>query len=444
MPGPRTLLRGVRKLAPGSILDVGYDGVREQAYWTFPEPAPEPEPRSIDEYADELLDLLRAAVRDRLMSDVPLGAMLSGGIDSSLIVALMAEASSRPVVTFSVGFREDEASELADARRVAEAFGCEHHELELSVAEEALDLDELVWHLDEPVADLSALGFDVLSRLAAEHVTVALAGQGADELFGGYPKHRAAAALQTADAVPAVLRRTLAAVPWPSAKLRRATRAFAGRDASERLLAMSGRLGSTTRSSLYRGSLADVDPRTAYSAIENVRGDVDGDALSTLLYLDARLALVDHMLLYFDKCSMAHSLEVRVPFLDHRLVEWASTLPPEMKVKGSTTKRVLKHAAGTLLPAETVRKRKVGFLRFALDPWLRAQLDGEAGERLRSPEAAYRAFLADDAVEDLVTAYRRGPTEDRARLVLAILLLESWLSTFTTRGRPAHVVSRHS
>jgi asparagine synthase (glutamine-hydrolysing) len=206
IPGPRTPLVGVRKLAPGSVLTIDADDVREEPYWRYPEPNADPQPRPIEEYADELLELLRAAVRDRLMSDVPLGAMLSGGVDSSLIVALMAEASSRHVITFAVGFREDEANELADARRVAETFGCEHHELELSVTENALELDELVWHLDEPIADLSALGFDVLSRLAAQHVTVALAGQGADELFGGYTKHRAAAQIRPFLALPPAVR----------------------------------------------------------------------------------------------------------------------------------------------------------------------------------------------------------------------------------------------
>jgi asparagine synthase (glutamine-hydrolysing) len=142
VPGPRTILAGVRKLAPGSTLEIGEGDVRETQYWAFPEPDPEIPGRPLDEYADELLDLLRAAVRDRLMSDVPLGAMLSGGLDSSLVVALMAGASSSPVVTFSVGFRDDQSNELADARRIAELFACEHHEL--SVTENTLDLDELV------------------------------------------------------------------------------------------------------------------------------------------------------------------------------------------------------------------------------------------------------------------------------------------------------------
>jgi asparagine synthase (glutamine-hydrolysing) len=435
VPGPRTPLAGVHKLAPGGLLVVEEGSVRESRYWKYPEPAPERRVRPLDEYADELLELLEVAVRDRLMSDVPLGAMLSGGLDSSLVVALMAKESDRPVETFSVGFREDARSELADARRVAELFGCEHHELELSVTADTLSLDELVWHLDEPVADLSTLGFDVLSRLAAEHVTVAQAGQGADELFGGYPKHRAAAALSRLSLLPDVGRRMLARLPLPGEKLQRAARALATDDPTERLLAFSGRLDERRRNELYRGPLAALDGTAARHAVEAARNGVVADPLSTTLYLDAKLALVDHMLLYFDKASMAHSLEVRVPYLDHRLVEWAATVPPAVKVDRGVTKRVLKHAGARLLPPAVVEKQKVGFFRFALDPWLVSQLDGEAGERLRAPEAPWAELLAPSAVSRLVSDYRREQTEERARLVLAILMLDSWLTTFRDRTR---------
>ena len=437
VPGPRTPLAGVSKLAPGAVLEIEDGAIREERYWEYPRPVVGVPTVSLDEYVDELLELLRAAVQDRLMSDVPLGAMLSGGLDSSLVVALMAESSSGPVETFSVGFKEDETSELGDARRIAAVFGCTHHELELSVNDTALDLDELTWHLDEPIADLSTLGFDLLSQVAAEHVTVALAGQGADELFGGYPKHRAAAALRTLRLLPGPARRTAARLPWPSAKLRRASQALAATDATQRLLEMSGRLTPSARNTLYRGELADVDPRTAYETIDSVRSGLDGDPLSSLLYLDARLALVDHMLLYFDKASMAHSLEVRVPYLDHRIVEWASRVPSDMKVRRGVTKRVLKEAGLRYLPPETVHRRKLGFFRVALDPWLRAQLAGDAGERLRAPEAAYRELLDSDAVDRLVADYRSEPSEERARLVFAILMLESWLSSFVGRALAA-------
>jgi asparagine synthase (glutamine-hydrolysing) len=434
IPGPRTPLAGVQKLGPGSILMIGPEEICEEQYWAYPEPNPDAHPRSLDEYADELLDLLQEAVQDRLMSDVPLGAMLSGGLDSSLVVALMAQASSRPVVTFSVGFREDEGNELADARRIAETFGCEHHELELSVADSGVDIDDLAWRLDEPIADLSTVGFDAVSQLAAQHVTVALAGQGADELFGGYTKHGAAAAIGALGSLPKAVREPLGGLRWPNARMRRAFGALAAGDPSRRLLAMSGRLLNGARADIYRGALADVRDDTAYRTVEALRGGLDGDALAVTLYLDARLGLIDHMLLYFDRASMAHSLEVRVPYLDHRLVEWAATVPSSMKVRRGVRKRILKAAGMRLLPSETVQKRKVGFFRSALDVWLDAQLAGGGEERLRDGAAAYAELLDPSAVAQLVSEYRRSRSEDAARLVFAILLLEAWLTTFRRRA----------
>ncbi len=442
VPGPRTLLASVRKLGPGAILEIDERGPRESTYWAFPEPLPESHGRTLDDCADELIELLRAAVRDRLMSDVPLGAMLSGGLDSSLVVALMAEASSDPVVTFSVGFREDPSSELGDARRVADAFGCKHHELELSVSEDILDLDELVWHLDEPVADLSALGFDLLSKLASQHVTVALAGQGADELFGGYRKHRAAAAMRPLVALPDVTRRFVSRVPWRSARIQRAASALAATDASGRLIAMSGRIDPALRAALYRSPLAAVDTKTAYCAVERARNGVEADVLGQVLYLDAKLALVDDMLLYFDKTSMAHSLEVRVPFLDHRLVEWSAKVPSSFKVHRGVTKRVLKGAGARFLPSQTVHKRKVGFFRYAVKTWLLAQLDGEAGARLLAPDPAYAELLDRQTVVALVDEFRRTQAEDTARLVFAVLMLEAWLTSFRSRAQTIAAAAR--
>jgi asparagine synthase (glutamine-hydrolysing) len=436
IPGPKTPLRDVQKLAPGAILVVDNGAVDQQVYWNYPLPAPEGSARTVDDYADELLELLRAAVRDRLMSDVPLGAMLSGGLDSSLIVALMAEEMNQPVDTFTVGFREDSSNELADARLIARHFGCRHHELELSVTDDMIGLDELVWHLDEPVADLSALGFDVLSKLAAEHVTVALAGQGADELFGGYTKHRAAAAIGTAQFLPATVRRALGRVPLPAGRGSRMLNAISAPDPSRRLLAMSGRLTDEQRAQLYRGALSHTPHDGAYGAVEEIRSGLDGDPLAVTLYLDARLGLIDHMLLYFDRTSMAHSLEVRVPFLDHRLVEWAAALPTSMKIHRRMTKRVLRQAGLRLLPGAALRKRKVGFFRSALDEWLLAQLRSGMRERLLAPDASVSQLLNRSALERLVSDFEHHPGEERGRVVFAVLVLEAWLSTFRDRATP--------
>ena len=195
VPGPQTLLMRVSKLLPGERLVVDGSGVRVERYWHYPLPTVAAPERSAEDYEEELLARLEEAVQLRLMSDVPLGAMLSGGLDSSLIAALMARNMGEPLKTFSIGFAgSKEGNELADAKLVASVLGAEHHELSLGLDAE-IDIDALVWSLDEPVADLSTVGFNALSQLAARHVTVALSGQGADETLGGYSRHRGAALL---------------------------------------------------------------------------------------------------------------------------------------------------------------------------------------------------------------------------------------------------------
>src|SRR5262245_38301096 len=296
VPGPMTPLAAVRKLMPGHTLVVDPSGVREEAFWSYPEPAPAD--MTLDEASERLLAGLEESVRLRLMADVPLGAMLSGGIDSSVIVALMAQQMTEPVKTFSIGFREaGEGNELADARMVAEYFGTEHHELELSFAEQTVDLAQLVWHMDEPIASLSSLGFLALSELAASEVTVALSGQGADELLGGYRKHRAAAIAGMWSRVPGPLRSAGAlALKAAPGKLSRHAGTLTATDPTERLLAASGRLASGVRSELVRGPLAEIDGRTAQRTLQARLGSVGGDPLPAALYLDGQMALVDDML----------------------------------------------------------------------------------------------------------------------------------------------------
>jgi asparagine synthase (glutamine-hydrolysing) len=426
-PAPGTPLAAVRKLLPGELLVAGPDGVRTERYWEYPLPAPEHPARPEAEYAEELLELLDESVRLRLMSDVPLGAMLSGGLDSSLIVALMARHTSGSVKTFSVGFREGgRSNELADARAVAQLYGCEHHELELSFAEQAVDPADLVWAMDEPLASLSSLGFLALSELAAEHVTVALSGQGADELFGGYLKHQAAS---LAGRVP----RPLRALGRVSGS--RAGRTLAARDPVERLLAMSSKLDPELRRDLLRGPLERTDG-AARRAVAALAGGLRDDPLPSTLFLDAQLALADDMLHYFDRASMAHSLEVRVPFLDHVLVEWAARLPPKLKVRGLTTKYLLKEAARGIVPDAIVDKRKIGFFRGASDGWLRAQLDGALSDYLLAPEPRYGELLDRAAVGRLVARQRAGDGRN-VHLLLAILMLEVWLASYVPRAVPA-------
>ncbi len=435
IPAPRTPLAGVSKLMPGHVLVVENGEVRVDRFWSYPEPSVGAR-RTEEEYRTLLVEKLEESVRLRLMSDVPLGAMLSGGLDSSLIVALMAKQMSQPVKTFSVGFAEAGAeNELADARRVARYFGTDHHELELSFVDDTVDLAELVWHLDEPLADLSALGFLALCELASRHVKVALSGQGADELLGGYRKHQAASLVGQWQRLPVSVQRAGELLaPHAPRRIRRAANTLTARDPVERLLSMSGRVDDGLRGRLYGGHLAALDGQAARRAVSARLDGLADDPLPVTLYLDGQLALVDKLLHYFDRTSMAHSLEVRVPFLDHEFVELAARIPPDLKVRRTTTKYVLRQAARGMIPDEAIDKRKVGFFAGAAAGWFQAQATRSIPDFLLQPQPRYAELLDPGEVRRLVAAH--GPRSGKAesQLLLSILMLEVWLSTFLPRA----------
>jgi asparagine synthase (glutamine-hydrolysing) len=435
-PSPFTPLRGVRKLPPGSMLVIEDGRLSEKRWWSYPQPSPPGKPRSIDEEAHELLELLRDAVKLQLMSDVPVGAMLSGGLDSSLLVALMAAELGSPVQTFSVAFGEDARnSELGDARFVANRIGTEHHELTLSLAEQHVDLPSLVWHLDEPMADLSSLGFLQLSGVAAQHVKVALCGQGPDELYGGYDKHRAAALVARFGGWPSLLRAgtgsMLGRLDGPIGRLGRT--AAAG-SAAARSLAMSGLASQALLARLVRGPLTDVDPASALRAVARLAPAGQPDLVAETLFIDGQLALVDDMLHFTDRTSMAHSLEVRVPYLDHRLVEHSAGIPSRHKVSEAATKIVLKRAARGLVPDSIIDKRKVGFFSLTTNAWLERQVRGPVADYLLDPGLRAGAFLDRGEVERLAAGHSARSEKQIGRFLLAILMLEVWLSTYLPRA----------
>ncbi len=435
VPGPRTPLAGVSKLPPGHVLVADAAGVRSEAYWRYPKPRPLAG-LSAEEHRRALLDLLDESVRLRLMSDVPLGAMLSGGLDSSLIVALMARHVSEPLRTFAVGFADvGRDNELEDARRVAAALGSEHHELELSYATSAVELEQLVWHLDEPLADLSALGFLALCELTSRHVTVALSGQGADELFGGYARHRAAALAGAWRRLPAPVRLgAMRLAPLAPARARRALPTIATESTVDRLLAMaSGSRIDGLRARLPVGPLAALDGASARRALAARLGDLPDDPLPATLYVDAQLGLVDDMLHYFDRASMAHSLEVRVPFLDHELVELCAGIPPQLKVRRLRTKHILREAARGLVPDWVLAKRKVGFFNDALAGWLATQARGALADALLRPEANVAELLDARALRELVARASAGDAA-ASHVALGVLVLELWLTSYLPRA----------
>jgi asparagine synthase (glutamine-hydrolysing) len=443
VPGPRTLFAGVRKLMPASTL-VFEDGrlASEQPYWTPFDNPPDGVGRDAREDQERLLELLRASVHARMISDVPLGVMLSGGLDSSLITALMAEASPRPVKTFSVGFAEDAAAnELGDAARVAGRLATDHYELETSALDHPELLDEALWHLEEPIADLSCLGFLLLSRLARETVTVALSGQGADELLGGYRKHQVAAMATHVGRAPRLLRGGLAragAALSPESTGARGLAALTADDPAARMLAMSRVVQARERLETFaEGFLQEGAEAAIADSVDSQAPPVRLSPLGETLHLDTRMALVDNMLLYFDKMSMAASLEVRVPFMDHELVEFCAALPDTARVRGLRRKDLLKRASQGLVEPAIIDKKKRGFFHSALGTWLRMQRESILSEVLLDERTLSRGLYRPDVVRALVGA-SGDEGKKHSQRVFSMFLLEKWLRRFVDgSGRDA-------
>jgi asparagine synthase (glutamine-hydrolysing) len=431
VPGPRTLFAGVRKLAPATTL-VWEDGTitHEAAYWDpWRDGSPRSPGASWEDDQEQLLELLRRSVKARMISDVPLGVMLSGGLDSSLVAALMREVATGPIKTFSIGFEEDAGSnELGDARRVAHKLGAEHHELCTSAVDHPDLLDKSLWHLEEPIADLSNLGFLLLSRLAREHVTVALSGQGADELLGGYRKHQIAAAagfLSKSD----LLRRSVGRFAQSAGGTSTVARGLAAggtADPADRLLAMSRVLPSARRGEVFTAEFMCRDGEQEIRApilSQPMPGGLS--PLAETLYLDTRLALVDNLLLYFDKMSMAASLEVRVPFLDHDVVSFCAALPDSRRVWMLRRKELLKRASRGLVDDWVIDKKKRGFFHSALGSWLRVHRDQVFADKLLDERTLARGQFRRDTLEAMVAdAGERG--KKASQVLFSILLLEQW------------------
>jgi asparagine synthase (glutamine-hydrolysing) len=447
VPGPRTIFEGVLKLPPATTM-IWEEGAPagESVYWT-PWDDPIESGDSFEEDEETLLRLLRTSVRARMISDVPIGVMLSGGLDSSLITALMSEASDRPVQTFSVGFTEDaDANELADARSVAGKFGTDHHEILTSAAEHPSLVPEGLWHLEEPITDLSFLGFFLLSRLAREHVTVALCGQAADELLGGYSKHRVAQVADQVARLPTPLQRAVAGAAGllpDRSRAGRGLRAITAANHPARVLEMSRVIGREQRSGLLDPEFQNPDVDRELEEIVRTRvSGRGGSILEETLQLDTKLALVDLMFLYFDKMSMATSLEIRVPFADHDLVSFCMGLPDDRRISRGRRKEILRRISRGLLDDATIDKRKRGFFRAASSTWLEAHRDGMVSEALLDDRARSRGIFQAGEVRRLV-----GESQGSGRAgepLLAVLMLELWHRQFVDSDSPGRRLVREA
>jgi asparagine synthase (glutamine-hydrolysing) len=423
VPGPRTILRAVRKVPPAHALVVEQGSERALRYWRA-EARPE-QGVSDEEWLERVRATVGAAVRRRLAADVPLGVLLSGGIDSSVVTALMAEASARPVRTYTVGFPDRLYDEREYARIVATRYGTEHEEL-LVDAEPADAVERLARALGEPLGDEAALPTFLVCEQARRHVTVALTGDGGDESFAGYERYAAHRLARAAGLVPPLarvgaraLRRLPAARREPRSSAFRAARFLetAAAPAAERYGGLMELFPAATRRAL---ASADIAPASAAALLGQPR--VPG--LAGLQLLDAETYLADDLLVKADLASMAHSLELRSPLLDREVLELGLALPDRLKQRGRRGKLALRRAFDVVLPPEVTRRDKTGF-GVPLGRWFRGELRELAADALLDRTARERGLFRIDSVERLLAEHRGGV--DHAHRLWGLLMLELWL-----------------
>jgi asparagine synthase (glutamine-hydrolysing) len=428
IPAPLTIYRGVFKLPPGHRMQLSAQGIKIDRYWDLNfdvQPA-----TNEAALTDQVEKILRDSVRLRLVSDVPLGALLSGGVDSSVVVALMAQEGGRPPKTFSIGFEEDEYSELTHARKVAKHVGAEHHEQILRPDVIEL-LTGLVEQFDEPFADSSMIPTYLVSKHARQHITVALSGDGGDEVFGGYPRYLYETLTNKMLRVPgARVAAEAASAVWPDH--------WRGKVALSKMKYPEGRryaeqmsfFDSDARKLMHRPS---ATPEQTSGASEFIQSHFLPDQttrnwtpLGRLQYLDTIVGyLPGDILTKVDIASMRVSLEMRSPLLDHRLAEFMSHVPAHYKIRGRVTKYLLKKIGERLLPTAVLYRPKRGF-SLPLPAWFRGDLRGYVESMLRAPDAKIYGLINKEAVTSILDDHiRRGL--DRTQMIFSLLCLEIWL-----------------
>jgi asparagine synthase (glutamine-hydrolysing) len=429
VPAPHSIFRDARKMLPGRIVEISLDGSeQERTYWDLSNHwgKSDGRPRAEGEYLEELSALLDSSVRYRMISDVPLGAFLSGGIDSSLTVALMQRASSLAVKTFSIGFAEKGYDESGYAREVARHLGTDHHE-RTCTPEEALALVRKIPEAyDEPFADSSAIPTMLVSEFTRRHVTVSLSGDGGDELFCGYPRYgwvRQGSAIQ---GIPAFVRRPLCSLlsRVPVHKVQRAAESLLYDDEAQLYYHT---VGIFERKRLS-GLLPQVADDSHLQYFRTFRDSRWGGIVERAMATDIRTYLVDDILAKIDRASMAYSLEARVPLLDHRVVEFAARLPMEHKVRGRETKRLLRKVLYGLVPRGLLDRPKMGF-GIPVNRWLRNELRPLLSEYLGEERIRKEGYLLPGGVSRVVQEHLSGRQDHQYRL-WALLVFGMWRERF--------------
>lgn len=441
--GENTLFRGIRKLMPGHHLTLDLQGsqpqLKIQQYWDVPEPVETPGLSDADWIA-ETRRRLEETVRLRLMSDVPLGMFLSGGVDSSAIAALTKRLTNGPVKTFSVGYGEKQFSELGYAEEVARSIGTDHHSIVMGIDDFFTALPRLIWHEDEPISWPSSVSLYFVSKLAAEQVKVVLTGEGSDEIFGGYERYRwnlinskAASAYDVLpSAIRGAIRSQISYSPLLKASLRRKLgHTFLGRNTSIESLFLDNFYCAFSKEQQAR--LLNGEPAAIYGNYKDYFSRRSGSSLlSQMLYADQKTYLVE-LLMKQDQMSMACSIESRVPFLDHQFVEFSTTIPDRMKIRGTEQKYILKKAVEDLLPHEIIYRKKMGFPT-PLRQWLRDERAQPIYAALQAKDGFLSSLVDAKELGSLINRHLNG-VEDATDRIWRLLNLQLWGDLFVTGRR---------
>ena len=429
VPEELCIFRGVHKLEPGHFLIFKNGEIRTEKYWDFDysrATLDEPE----EKIAADLLEHLREAVKIRLISEVPLGAFLSGGVDSSAIVGLMSQVMDQPVKTFSIGFNEDSFNELKYARVAAEHFQTDHHEF-IVTPDLVNVVDDLVWHFDEPFADSSALPTYMVSKLAREHVTVILSGDGGDELFAGYTRYVTDRKRSGLEHLPRSIRKNLMQ-PLSKALPHNAP----GKnylfnislDAAGRYIDSISHFNGPKKSALY-SEVVRNKMNGSFALGEKLYRQIAGssasdDHIDNLLYLDSKTYLPGDILTKVDRMSMASSLEARSPLLDHKLIEYVTQIPSHLKLKGNETKYIFKKAIEGFVPHEILHREKQGF-GVPINEWINLQLKDRIRDDLADRRTIERGYFDAKYIGILLDEHSRG-RRDHSPALWTLWMLELW------------------
>ncbi|MCC6198208.1 MAG: asparagine synthase (glutamine-hydrolyzing) [Burkholderiales bacterium] len=432
VPSPQSMFEGIRKLPAATLLSVQDGRVEERTYWRLPDTA-DAATRE-EQWVERVRDGLRRSVRMQMVSDVPIGAFLSGGVDSSAVVGHMAHASGQPIKTYAIGFEggkaEDLYNELPHARRIAELFGTDHHEIVVRPDVVGL-LPRLLWHMDEPIADSAFVTTYLVSEFARRDVTVILSGVGGDELFGGYMRYLGSHYASRFERLPGWVKQGARAVgrALPSDRhsgalnVMRLAKGFLA--SSELSFEERYRSYVQLMPSQFASRLLRATPATPFDVIHTAFQRAHGaDGLNRMLTVDSLTQLPDDLLMLTDKMSMAVSLECRVPLLDHELVEMAAVVPEAIKIKGGRLKHLMKAALADLLPQDILERKKRGF-GVPMGAWLRGPLSGVVDSLLGKAALDRRGYFDPVAVSEIV-ALHRARREDFTDVLLALVNFEVW------------------